>query len=72
MTVVTVLVTSAHAGSGLGVLGLGFRDPSIQIIPTLGLKSGNITDVGLFGSLGFGLSPQEWKLGCKWTIKWKL
>ena len=29
------------------------RDPSIQIMPTLGRKSVNITYIGLFGSLGY-------------------
>ena len=30
------------------------RDPSIQMIPTLALKSVNMSYIGLFGSLGVG------------------
>ena len=38
-----------------GVINGLYRDPSIQLIPTLGLKSVNITRMGLFGFVGCGL-----------------
>ena len=38
------------------VIGGLYRDPSIQIVPTLGPKSVNITSTWLFWSLGLNLS----------------
>ena len=39
------------------------KDPSIQIIPTLGPIPVNVTNIALFGSLGFGIMVIQYTMG---------